>query len=327
MDYADFFDESVQMLCVAGLDGHFHFVNPAFVEALGLSEEEVLATPYLELVHPDDVPATRDELEKLARGQITTDFECRFRRGDGDYILLSWFARAKPDGRIYAAARDVTRFRELLDSERRYRELYEEAPDMFVSVDPSSRRIVACNATTCETLGYTRDELMGQPVGKLYHPDSVERIPAIFGEFRRAGRAEAEVTLALKDGSPLPASLRVSAIRDERGRIRYSASVLRDITQKKVQEAEIERLQAQLRERAERSEDRMAAILGALPDLVVEIRLDGGIEGVHIHPEVEGAEAVAFVGRNLADVLPPDVVPRALEMMRDCVEEDEPRVL
>ena len=53
-----FFNESVDLLCIAGSDGRFKRLNPAWQPALGWTLEELLARPFLDFVHPDDQPAT-----------------------------------------------------------------------------------------------------------------------------------------------------------------------------------------------------------------------------------------------------------------------------
>ena len=53
------FSFSVDMLCVAELDGLFKQVNPAWTSCLGWSSEELLGRPWLELVHHDDRERTR----------------------------------------------------------------------------------------------------------------------------------------------------------------------------------------------------------------------------------------------------------------------------
>lgn len=107
------FELSLDMLCVAGLDGYFKQVNPAFMRILRYSREELLARPFVDFVHPDDRDMTIAEVEKLNRGEPAVDFVNRYRTRDGRYLWLSW--RAAPLtglGYIYAVARDITHDKE-----------------------------------------------------------------------------------------------------------------------------------------------------------------------------------------------------------------------
>ena len=104
-----FFEFSLDLLVIAGLDGYFKRVNPAFEETLGCSSGELLAKPFIEFVHPEDRAATMSELEGLGRGAQTAYFENRYFRKDGSEVWLEW--KAVPvveEDVIYATARDVT---------------------------------------------------------------------------------------------------------------------------------------------------------------------------------------------------------------------------
>ncbi|MDY7015126.1 MAG: PAS domain S-box protein, partial [Cyanobacteriota bacterium] len=104
-----FFTVSLDLLCVAGMDGYFKRLNPAFCETLGHSRSELLAQPFLSFVHPDDRAATQAEVEKLAAGQLVLSFENRYRCKDGSYRWIAWKACPIPEKKlVYAAARDVT---------------------------------------------------------------------------------------------------------------------------------------------------------------------------------------------------------------------------
>jgi two-component system sensor histidine kinase EvgS len=109
-----FFTLSLDMVCMADGDGYFTRVNPAFVSTLGHSEAELLEHPFLDFVHPDDVPATLAEMAKLAQGQPTIAFQNRYRCKDGSYKWLSWRSQPAPDGTQYAIARDITEQQRLL---------------------------------------------------------------------------------------------------------------------------------------------------------------------------------------------------------------------
>jgi len=104
-----FFKLSVDMLCIAGLDGYFRRVNPAFGHALGYTEEELLAAPVFDFVHPDDREATRAEYGKLAQGEPTTNLENRFRCKNGSYRWIGWSYFPVPEeGLAYGVGRDMT---------------------------------------------------------------------------------------------------------------------------------------------------------------------------------------------------------------------------
>ncbi len=102
-----FFDISQEMLCIAGLDGRFRQLNPAWEKALGWTVEELMSRSSLEFIHPDDRAATRAEGQRLRLGG-SMSFENRYRTRSGEYRWLSWRAVVSLErGLIYAVARDV----------------------------------------------------------------------------------------------------------------------------------------------------------------------------------------------------------------------------
>ncbi|HSG81469.1 MAG TPA: HAMP domain-containing protein, partial [Gemmatimonadota bacterium] len=107
-EFQKYFEVSLDMLCIAGTDGYFKRVNPAFERTLGWPTEKLLDRPFFDLVHPDDVESTRHEVEKLGQGIPTVSFRNRFRCADGTYQELVWTSYPEPEtGRLYAIARPV----------------------------------------------------------------------------------------------------------------------------------------------------------------------------------------------------------------------------
>jgi PAS domain S-box-containing protein len=105
-----FFRLSLDMLCIAGLDGYFKRVNAAFEKTLGYTQEELTSRSFLDFVHPDDRQSTIDVMQELASGVDTVYFENRYRCKDGSYRWISWVAPApkEPADLLFASARDVT---------------------------------------------------------------------------------------------------------------------------------------------------------------------------------------------------------------------------
>lgn len=127
--YQRLFAISVDLICIAGFDGYFKVLNPAWSQTLGFSDAELLARPFLEFVHPDDVEETIAEASKLSSADTqTVAFTNRYRKNDGTYRWLSWNARSvKDQNTIFAVARDVTQQKEFELELRKAKELAESA--------------------------------------------------------------------------------------------------------------------------------------------------------------------------------------------------------
>jgi two-component system sensor histidine kinase/response regulator len=104
-----FFTESLDMLCLADMQGYFKRLNPAWERTLGYTVEELCSRPFLDFVHPDDRQITLAEMKRLSEGANTISFENRYRCSDGSYRWLLWNATPLLSQQvIYADARDIT---------------------------------------------------------------------------------------------------------------------------------------------------------------------------------------------------------------------------
>jgi len=150
----DLFELSLDLLCVAGLDGWFKRVNPAFEQTLGYTAGELLSRPLRDFVHPDDRETTQDTIRALGHGGDLGHFVNRFLRSDGVIRWLQWSARALPErGLVYAAARDVTDNRVLTNEQaalRRVATLVAEGGDpaqLFEAVAVEVGQLLDADAT------------------------------------------------------------------------------------------------------------------------------------------------------------------------------------
>ena len=112
----NFFSLSVDLLCIASIQGFFLRLNPNFSRLLGYAEQELLSRPFLELVHPDDVASTEAAVASLAAGQPVIRFRNRFRKVQGAYLWIEWSARAIPEKEIiFAIGRDISDERRIVE--------------------------------------------------------------------------------------------------------------------------------------------------------------------------------------------------------------------
>ncbi|MFD0993983.1 PAS domain-containing sensor histidine kinase [Tenacibaculum geojense] len=121
---------------------------------------------------------------------------------------------------------------DLKESEQLYKFLYENANEMYASISPENGAILKCNTTLAKKLGYSKKELIGQPVFKIYSDNSEDKIKNLLKLFKSKGYIKnEEVTLQTKTGKTIKAILNVSSVKDENGEIIYSRSSLFDITE------------------------------------------------------------------------------------------------
>ncbi len=97
---------SLDLLLVLDFGGILHAFNPAGTALLGYQPEELIGTHFQPLVHPDDLEATFDAVQRASQGPVP-NFEVRIRHKNGGFRDFAW--SAAPDGGfIYATGRDIT---------------------------------------------------------------------------------------------------------------------------------------------------------------------------------------------------------------------------
>jgi PAS domain S-box-containing protein len=113
------------LLCTADADGYFTSLNTAWERVLGWSREELMARPFIDFVHPEDVERTIEATAMVSQPDYElVDFENRYRTREGGWRWLRWSARS--DGVTwFAVAFDVSdrklveeRLRDALAEER-----------------------------------------------------------------------------------------------------------------------------------------------------------------------------------------------------------------
>lgn len=165
--------------------------------------------------------------------------------------------------------------------EANFRDLYENAPVMFASVDHESAAILRCNERLATALGYERKELVGKSVFDLYTPECVDEVRLAFSEFITQGSVEfAELQLLHRDGHPIDVALSASSVLDEEGNVILSRACWIDISSRIIAEKALAqanlRLEERVAERTRQVED-LSSVAETTSDLIAICFLDGEI--------------------------------------------------
>jgi PAS domain S-box-containing protein len=265
-----FFGIGIDMVFVAGIDGRLKRCGPKWTEVLGWTEEELTSQPWIDFVHPEDIPSTLGEGERLRSGQETIGFENRFRAKNGDYRWIAW--RSRPfveEGLIYGSASDITE-RKLAEegmrlSEERFRAVFENAPTGILITDWGGR-IERFNPAYASLLGYEEAELRQVDFRRLIFPEDLEANAAQILRLQ-AGEIpsfEIESRYLRKDGEGVWVHKYVTVLRDDEGVPRHLVALVTDVTARR-------RAEEALRE----SEERFRATFEIAAVGIAHVGIDG----------------------------------------------------
>lgn len=248
--------------------------NPA-ADRLSLGNAQRFLGMAADEIYPDR-PDLIEHLHRCNTDEGTIGFETSYHsRGTQlDIAVIFTFAWVG-GGVVMLHAEDITERKKteaaLRASEAKYQDLFDHAPDMYVTLDAQTARIVECNQTAVTALGYEKQELLGRPVFELYTSDSAAQALAVFWPaFLDTGEVKNErVQLLRRDGSVIEASASITAVRDLEGTIGHGRLVWRDVTERVQAEEAIkanlrQEKETVLRELAHRTKNNMFVIRSML---------------------------------------------------------------
>jgi two-component system, cell cycle sensor histidine kinase and response regulator CckA len=172
-------DSSRDMICTWTAEGRYQTVSRAVERILGYTPEEMRGKGLFDLVAPEDLEATRQIASAIQAGQAVSSFRNRLRHKDGHLVHLDWSSAWSPEENIgFAVARDITAYVEaeswLMESEARYRLIFDLNPQQMWMYDDENYEILAVNEAALARYGYTREEFLNLTVFDLVHPDEKE---------------------------------------------------------------------------------------------------------------------------------------------------------
>ncbi|MEZ4826428.1 MAG: PAS domain S-box protein [Bacteroidia bacterium] len=299
--YERLFNLSLDLLCIIGTDGYFKKINPGFQRMLGFTQEELLARPFIEFVHPEDVPLTKEEFDRQILGVPTVHFENRYICKDGTVKWLAWTARPDPErGILYSVARDVTQQIKNEEGMRiRDRAMWSSSNGLIIT-DPSreDNPIIYVNPAFEKISGYSASEVIGQNCRFLQKGDQNQRgLDIMRKAFEEAKECQVVLRNYKKDGELFYNEVRISPVAGSDGKITHFVGILNDITDRLKSEQELKEsyhtIEAHARELQQFAYITSHNLRAPVANLQGLLEL---YEGENGHPD---AETLAILNKNL----------------------------
>ena len=208
--YRDIFDNTSDLIQCIAPDGTFVYTNKTWRTVMGYTEQEVESLNLLDVLHPDSMVCCQDRFARLLNGETLSCIDFKFLSKSGQTIHLSGDCGSIiKEGTtistrgIFKNVTDTVNTEEALKrSEARYQALYENAPDIYTTINAAGE-ILSINRIGASMLGYAVNELIGESAAKVIHPED-QRGVFIYMEKQLRGAGEdqgIEYRKIRKDGS------------------------------------------------------------------------------------------------------------------------------
>lgn len=272
-------DSTDDAIISKNLDGIITSWNPGAEKMFGYKREEMIGRSIDPLVPKDKKEEETYILNKIKKGKKVEHYETVRLSKNGKPVMVSLTISpiADEEGIIIGAskiARDITALKESEAKQAMLAAIVESSEDAIISKDLNGI-ITSWNPSAQRVFGYTAEEMIGQPIYKLFPTDRFDEEPKILDKIKRGERVEHFDTVRkTKDGRLIDISLTISPIRDKRGKIVGASKIARDITDRKKQEKLLKEKTEEL-ERSNRELNDFAYIISH--DLKAPLRAIGSL--------------------------------------------------
>jgi len=247
--FEDLFETANELIITTNTEGWILRLNKEMERFSSYSKKELIGQSILKIAYPEDTDKFIQFWKDILSG-LTPHYELRTisKTGNVRHLLASGNAVRK-DGNIVEIqynAKDITEEKQaeekLRESEKKYRTILESVTEGYYELDLAGN-LTFFNDSLCQTLGYTRDEMMGMNNRQYMDEENARKVYQIFNEVYRTSkpRIGAEWESIRKDGTKLSVSSSVSLIRDSQGKPIGFRGLSRDITQQKQAEKELQK--------------------------------------------------------------------------------------
>ncbi len=233
-------------------DGVIQYVNPKAASVFGYTPEELTdGMTAFDIVAEEDHDRLRENIDRREQGGVgELQYELTGVRKDGstfEFEVHSGIIEYEGDAALLGALVDITDHKERERELEQYETMVETVGDGVYVLDEDFR-FVTVNEAMTELSGYGREQLVGSPASVVLDESDAEKALAARDELRDADRDVESIDLEVQtaDGDSVPCEVRFRLITDDDGTYRGTAGVIRDVTERKQYERELERQNEQL---------------------------------------------------------------------------------
>ncbi len=263
------FDLSNDGILLHDVKGNILDVNQRAKDLMGYSKSEFLSLTVTQLHPVTEHEMSREAFEEV-QDKGSVQFETIFRRKDGSLFpadVSSSFFEVGGIPVIQGIIRDITERKkaeqELMEREEKFRQLFNNANDaiFLTRIDESTKttsKFIEVNDVACSMMGYTREELLDKRSLDITAPEEKDALVESIKDIIEKGSTTFESVQMTKSGTRIPTevSSHVFTLRDEK----VALSVLRDITERKIAEAQLKESEERYRHLFHNANDIVAVI-------------------------------------------------------------------
>jgi len=116
-----------------------------------------------------------------------------------------------------------------------YKKIYDSSADMCLSLNPVTGKIIECNQTLLNVLGYTKSEILKASLFDLYHHEEAEKVKDNYQAIKTQRTPKnKEFVVRKKNGDLVDVTLKLTFVEDDKGNVLYTNAIWRDISEIKL---------------------------------------------------------------------------------------------
>lgn len=204
LQFKNLYQHSSDLMGLAKLDGTILRANPAFIQELGANPEKEEDKNFFSFIHPSDLAKARSGLSQLGKNVKSIQTTIRMVSRSGPVKAIEWLCTLQKDSRdFFAVGRDITeieaRSQQLIESERRFRILYENSQTLMCIHDLEGN-ILSVNKSGSQFLNYRTNEISKRNLSEFIPPERHHFLKEYLKKIAITGRQKGAVKMTSKDG-------------------------------------------------------------------------------------------------------------------------------